>query len=94
MNTSTLQKANELTKIIEITEKAITTLKKRSPSDERESTKLYDDGLYRLSINEHSDSSGISANLNRYTGNVKLYNVILAELEQQLKDFKDEFNSM
>lgn len=47
-----------------------------------------------MHIGEHSDNSGISINLCRTTGNAKLLDVIICELERQLKLFKEEYKAL
>ena len=54
----------------------------------------YDDGLYSLTICEHSDGSGKSADLSRYQGNAELLNAMINEVDRQLNSYQKELSGM
>lgn len=97
MKKETLEKANELEKLIEVTERGLGKLKemqKKNIENPVKDNKHLKDNMYSLSISEHSDGSGIKAELNRYLGNERLIAVLVAEVEHQLNDYKKQFNSL
>lgn len=53
-----------------------------------------DDGVYTLYIGENSDLSGCAAHLERYSGNMELLNVMIKTLENQLGEFKEQFENL
>lgn len=88
MDIKQLNEGQELIKLIETTEKALSNLKNikiKEPKD----NKQYEDGLYWFNISEESDGSGWKTNLSRYFGNARLLRVIIEELEKQLKEFEE-----
>ena len=93
MNVEQLKRGRELKVLIEQTEEALNSLAKFQTKT-RLDGKFYEDGIYNLSISEHSDGSGKRADLCRYCGNEKLLKVIVEELEIQLKDFYDKFETL
>lgn len=96
MTNEILEKGNYLLKNINITEAALYNIKYMlTKSDERiKKDNVYDDGVYSLYIGCNKDNSGLSANLCRYGGNYKLLMIIHNELEQQLNDYKNEFEKL
>lgn len=95
MTNEILETATELKKIIDITDKALgNAYKLKASIDNIHPDRKYYDGLYGMHIGKHSDNSGISINLCRTTGNEKLLDVIICELERQLKLFKEEYEAL
>lgn len=92
MTEEKLQKANELIKIIETTEKGLKELYsfknsiRKNPED-----RFYDDCVYWLNIGEHNDRSGFNADLKRYNGNAELLDVIIKTLEKEIEIYVDWF---
>jgi hypothetical protein len=92
MNIEQMNRGKELLELIKITENALNKLKSRKF---RESTdgKFYEDRVYGMHISEWRDGSD-GAELARYYGNERLLNVIIAELETQLAEFQEKFDSL
>lgn len=90
-----IERTGELSDIIRTTDAALTELcKLRDGIRDEKEQRYYDDGLYSLSISQHSDGSGINAKLTRYKGNVALLNVMIKEVGDQLTDLEEEFKSL
>lgn len=95
MNLEKLEKLNQLAKIIKETKKGLDgvyAIEARIKSGRKDNS--YDDGLYSLYIGVHSDFSGASSNLVRYSGNAEVVKVIKETLERQLADYEKEFEGM
>ena len=84
MKIEQIERGNELIKLIEVTDKAISSMEDLNGLDEH----------YWLNICQQKDGSGIRAELQRNEGNKDLKNVILNELKKQLNEFKDEFEKL
>lgn len=98
MTEENLKKGNELKELIQVTEQGLNnliTLKEKSNKESfKDDTHYYNDGMYWLSVSEHSDGSGGSAKLTRYLGNEELLDMIINKLSDQLAFFKSEFNNL
>ncbi len=99
MTTKQLERAQELMRLIETTNKSINSLSEllgKAPTEKKRNTanpKCYD-GLYSLCVVEYSDASGKKADLSRYEGNVELLTVIIETLKNQVARFTDEFKKL
>lgn len=87
-------RSEELSTLINVTEKAIENLKKKIKSSNCTDTRFYKDNMYWLCLSDHSDGSGNNIDLVRYKGNEVLCNTILNVLEGQLEDFYKELESL
>ena len=88
MYKETLERANQLNKIINVTQQGLKGLQ------EIKSSYNNDDSCYWLNIFKHSDGSGGTCKLDRSEGNDKLIKVIEEELKRQLAEFEKEFNEL
>ena len=83
--------------LIKVTEKALEDLDEWMADSSKPSCGGEDykqDSNYNLCISAYKDGSGESLNLYRYFGNTALLEVIKAELEKQLAEFKADFAAL
>lgn len=96
MNLEQLKQGQQLAEIIKRTEEGLAKLKelqyKRKEETKRDN--VFDDGQYNLFIGPHRDGSGSAAELSRYMGNAELLDIIVNALENQLANFKSQFEEL
>lgn len=93
MNLKQLKEGHEISEILNRTNEALNKLKGIKPYSPKDG-KVLEDGLYNFCISEHRDGSGWKAELSRYFGNVRLLNVIIAELEKQVKELQEQYDKL
>ena len=92
MNVDQLENGKTLLNTIQNTEVALYDLR-RIQKEIKETNEKFNDGLYYCNLHFIYDSE-INCTINRSLGNVDLLNVIIATLENQLVDFKKEFDNL
>jgi hypothetical protein len=96
MKRDTLRRAAFLEENIDRTETALQAMKNmQGKKDTREFSDLVKgDGYSWLCISQHTDGSGIKADLFRGEGNAELIDVIIRELTRQLAEMQKEFDAL
>jgi hypothetical protein len=99
MTEQQLETGKVILELIKVTEKALDNLKgwmeKTKASAEPKSTIEYGrDSNYCLSISANLNGGWPGMNLYRRTGNTALLEVLKAELERQLAQFRKDFDSL
>lgn len=99
MNEQQLEKGKVILELIKVTEKALNDLenwmaKTKANASSGSITEYEKDSNYCLSINANLNGGGPGMNLYRRAGNTALLNVIKAELERQLAQFKADFEAI
>lgn len=97
MTKDDLKRGTELTKLIETTQKGLDNLKelkKKAKDRNRKDGNIYEDQIYTFHIGEHSDRSGLNADLSRYFGNEELLDTIIDKMESQINGWEDILNSL
>jgi len=93
MKKENFEETKELETLIIVTQRAIEGLEKITIY-KRPENKYHGDGLRNLYITETAYCNDNKAELNRFYGNERLLNVILAELKLQLSEFEDKFEKL